>query len=216
MSVSASAVKELRERTGAGMLDCKNALVEANGDLTKAAEILREKGLAAAAKKSDRATTEGAVASYIHAQGKIGVLVEINCQTDFVAKNEEFQVFCKDIAMQIASMGAKYVSRDEVDPAELEKEREILTAQALNEGKPANIVAKMVEGRLSKYYSEFCLLEQSFFKDEDKTIETLLKEKISKIGENITIRRFTRYVLGEGLEKVESNFAEEVMAQVNQ
>jgi elongation factor Ts len=213
MAVSASAVKELREKTGAGMLDCKKALDESNGDIQKASEILREKGLAAAANKAGRVATEGVVESYIHAAGRIGVLVEINCETDFVAKTDQFRDFARDIAMQIAAANPKFVRREEVGTEELDKEREILTAQALNEGKPANIVAKMVEGRLGKYYEEFCLLEQSFIKDPDKTISTLLKEKISTIGENISIRRFVRYELGEGLEKKVDNFVEEVMAQ---
>jgi len=214
MAVNASAVKELREKTGAGMLDCKKALEEANGDLTKASEILREKGLAAAANKAGRIATEGVVESYIHAGGRIGVLVEINCETDFVAKTDQFREFARDIAMQIAAANPKFVAREEVSQEELDKEREILKAQALNEGKPANIVEKMVEGRLGKYYEEFCLLEQSFIKDPDKTISTLVKEKISTIGENISIRRFARFELGEGLEKKEENFAEEVMSQV--
>ncbi|QJC52256.1 translation elongation factor Ts [Paenibacillus albicereus] len=213
MAVNASAVKELREKTGAGMLDCKKALEEAGGDLTKAAELLREKGLAAAANKAGRVATEGVVESYIHAGGRIGVLVEINCETDFVAKTDQFREFCKDIAMQIAAVGPKYVRREEVAADELEKEREILKAQALNEGKPAHIVEKMVEGRLSKYYEEFCLMEQPFIKDPDKTITTLLNEKISTIGENISIRRFARFELGEGLEKKVDNFVEEVMSQ---
>ncbi|RAV22736.1 translation elongation factor Ts [Paenibacillus contaminans] len=212
-AVSAAMVKELREKTGAGMLDCKKALEAANGDMTKAIEVLREKGLAAAANKAGRIATEGAVGSYIHAGGRIGVLVEINCETDFVAKTDQFKDFVKDIAMHISASNPKFISRDEVPLEELEKEREILKAQALNEGKPAHIVDKMVEGRLSKYYEEFCLLEQSFIKDPDKTIETLVKEKIATIGENISIRRFVRFELGEGLEKKVDNFVEEVMAQ---
>ena len=214
MAVSASAVKELRERTGAGMLDCKKALDETNGDITKAIELLREKGLAAAANKAGRAATEGVVESYIHAGGRIGVLVEINCETDFVGKTDQFKEFARDIAMQIAAANPKYVSREEVPQEELEKEKEILKAQALNEGKPEKIVEKMVEGRIGKYYEEFCLLDQSFIKDPDKKISTLLNEKISTIGENISIRRFTRYELGEGLEKKVDNFVEEVMSQV--
>ncbi|WP_270171810.1 translation elongation factor Ts [Paenibacillus sp. SYP-B4298] len=213
MAVSASAVKELREKTGAGMLDCKKALDEANGDMQKAIDLLREKGLAAAANKAGRAATEGVVESYIHAGGRIGVLVEVNCETDFVAKTDQFRDFVKDIAMQIAAANPKYVRREEVDGSELDKEREILTAQALNEGKPAHIVEKMVEGRLGKYYEEFCLMEQSFIKDPDKTVSELLNEKISKIGENISIRRFVRFELGEGLEKKQDNFVEEVMSQ---
>ncbi|CAH8710194.1 translation elongation factor Ts [Paenibacillus thiaminolyticus] len=215
MAVSAGAVKELREKTGAGMLDCKKALEEANGDLEKAAELLREKGLAAAAKKAGRVATEGVVESYIHAGGRIGVLVEINCETDFVAKTDQFKDFARDIAMQIAAASPKFVRREEVPQEEIEKEKEILKAQALNEGKPEKIVEKMVEGRISKYFEEFCLMEQSFIKDPDKTIETLLNEKIAAIGENISIRRFVRYELGEGLEKKEDNFVEEVMAQAN-
>ena len=214
MAVTAAMVKELREKTGAGMLDCKKALEEANGDMEKATQILREKGLAAAAKKAGRIATEGLVESYIHAGGRIGVLVEVNCETDFVAKTDTFKEFVKDIAMQIAAANPLYVRREDVPQEVLDKEREILKAQALNEGKPAHIVEKMVEGRLGKYYEENCLLEQAFIKDPDKTVGDLLKEKIAQIGENISIRRFARYELGEGLEKKQDNFAEEVMAQV--
>jgi elongation factor Ts len=213
MAISAASVKELREKTGAGMLDCKKALEEANGDLTKAAELLREKGLAAAANKAGRIATEGMVESYIHAGGRVGVLVEVNCETDFVAKTDNFRTFVRDVAMHIAASNPRYVSREEVSTEELDKEREILRNQALNEGKPEKIVDKMVEGRLNKFYEEFCLLEQSFIKDPDKTIQTLLQEKIATIGENISIRRFVRFELGEGLEKKQENFAEEVMAQ---
>jgi elongation factor Ts len=216
MAVNASAVKELREKTGAGMLDCKKALEEANGDLTKAVEVLREKGLAAAANKAGRIATEGVVESYIHAGGRIGVLVEVNCETDFVAKTDQFKDFVRDIAMHIAASNPRYVRREEVSQEEIEKEKEILKAQALNEGKPEKIVEKMVEGRIGKYYEEFCLLEQSFIKDPDKTISTLINEKISTIGENISVRRFVRFELGEGLEKKEDNFYEEVMSQVKQ
>lgn len=214
MAVNAALVKELREKTGAGMLDCKKALEEANGDITKASEILREKGLAAAANKAGRIATEGVVESYIHAGGRIGVLVEVNCETDFVAKTDQFREFVRDIAMHIAASNPQYVRRDEVPQEALDKEREILKNQALNEGKPEKIVEKMVEGRMSKFYEEYCLLEQSFIKDQDKTIETLLKEKVSTIGENISIRRFVRFELGEGLEKKQENFAEEVMSQI--
>lgn len=213
MAVSASAVKELRERTGAGMLDCKKALDETGGDIDKAVALLREKGLAAAANKAGRIATEGVVESYIHAGGRIGVIVEVNCETDFVAKTDQFREFARDIAMQIAAANPKFVRREEVPGDEIEKEKEILKNQALNEGKPEKIVEKMVEGRISKYYEEYCLLEQSFIKDPDKTISDLLNEKISKIGENISIRRFVRYELGEGLEKKVDNFVEEVMAQ---
>lgn len=214
MAVSASAVKELRERTGAGMLDCKKALDETNGDIDKAIALLREKGLSAAASKAGRIATEGVVESYIHGGGRIGVLVEINCETDFVGKTDQFKEFARDIAMHIAAASPKYVRREEVPAEELEKEKEILKAQALNEGKPEKIVEKMVEGRINKYYEEHCLLEQAFIKDPDKTIDALLNEKISTIGENISIRRFVRYELGEGLEKKQDNFVEEVMSQV--
>lgn len=214
MAVNASAVKELRERTGAGMLDCKKALEETNGDIDKAVDVLREKGLSAAANKAGRTATEGTVESYIHAGGRIGVLVEINCETDFVGKTDQFKNFARDIAMHIAAASPLYVRREEVPAEVVEKEKEILKAQALNEGKPEKIVEKMVEGRVNKYYEENCLLEQSFIKDPDKTISQLLNEKISTIGENISIRRFARFELGEGLEKKVDNFVEEVMAQV--
>lgn len=214
MAVTAAQVKELREKTGAGMLDCKKALEEANGDIAKAGELLREKGLSAAANKAGRIATEGAVESYIHAGGKVGVLVEINCETDFVGKTEQFRTFCRDIAMHIAAANPTYVRREEVPTEALEKEKEILRNQALNEGKPEKIIDKMVEGRIGKYYEEFCLMEQQFVKDPDKTIDQLLNEKIAAIGENISIRRFVRFGLGEGLEKKQENFAEEVMSQV--
>lgn len=214
MAINAADVKSLRERTGAGMLDCKKALEEAGGDLTKAGELLREKGLAAAAKKGDRIATEGVVESYIHAGGRIGVLVEVNCETDFVGKTEQFRSFVKDIAMQIAAANPKFLSREEVSQDELDKEKEILRNQALNEGKPEKIVDKMVEGRMNKYYEENCLMEQVFVKDQDKTITILLNEKVAAIGEKISIRRFVRYELGEGLEKKVDNFVDEVMAQV--
>jgi elongation factor Ts len=214
MAISAADVKSLRERTGAGMLDCKKALEEASGDLTKAGELLREKGLAAAAKKGDRIATEGVVESYIHAGGRIGVLVEVNCETDFVGKTDQFRSFVKDIAMQIAAANPKFLSREEVSQEELDKEKEILRNQALNEGKPEKIVDKMVEGRMNKYYEENCLLEQVFVKDQDKTIMTLLNEKVAAIGEKISIRRFVRFELGEGLVKKVDNFVEEVMSQV--
>lgn len=216
MSVTAALVKELREKTGAGMLDCKKALEESGGDITKAADILREKGLAAASKKAGRAATEGAVESYIHAGGKIGVLVEVNCETDFVGKTDSFREFVKDIAMQIAAANPRYVRREEVPADEIEKEKEILKAQALNEGKPAHIVDKMVEGRISKYYEEYCLMEQTFIKNPDLTIDQLLNAKVAQIGENISVRRFARFELGEGLEKKQDNFVEEVMAQTKQ
>jgi elongation factor Ts len=210
MSVPASLVKELRERTGAGMMDCKRALTETGGVLEKAADYLREKGLAAAAKKASRVAAEGLVEAYIHGAGKIGVLVEVNCETDFVAKTDEFKALVRDIAMQIAASKPEYVRREEVSAGLVEKEKTILRAQALNEGKPLKIVDKMVEGRIEKYYKEICLLEQPFIKDQDLTIQQLLTEKISKIGENISIRRFVRYELGEGIQKKQSDLAAEV------
>ncbi len=214
MSISASLVKELREKTGAGMLDCKNALVETDGNIDKAIDLLREKGLASAAKKAGRIASEGLVDAYIHG-GRIGVIVEVNSETDFVAKNDEFKTFVKDIAMQVAAANPKYVSREEVSEDELAHEREILTAQAINEGKPENIAAKIVEGRLEKFYERICLLDQAFIKDPDKKIKDLLADKVAKIGENIKIRRFARFEVGEGLEKREENFAEEVAKQMN-
>lgn len=214
MAITAAVVKELREKTGAGMMDCKRALTECNGDMDKAVDYLREKGIASAAKKASRIAAEGVVSSYIHGAGRIGVLVEVNCETDFVAKTEEFQAFARDVAMQIAAMNPKYVRREEVSQEDIEKEKLILKQQALAEGKPENIVDKMVEGRISKYYKEVCLLEQVFVKDNDKTIDQLVKEQIARIGENVSIRRFVRYELGEGLEKKQDNFVEEVMSQV--
>jgi len=201
--ITSQMVKELRERTGAGMMDCKKALEEAQGDMEKAVEILRQKGLAAAAKKAGRVAAEGVVEAYIHGGGRIGVLVEINCETDFVAKTDEFKAFARDIAMQIAASKPEYVRREEVPQEVIEKEREILRAQALNEGKPANVVEKMVEGRIEKFFKEVCLLEQPFIKNPDVTVKELLNEKIAKIGENINIRRFVRFELGEGIAKKE-------------
>lgn len=215
MQISASMVKELREKTGAGMMDCKKALTEANGNLEKATDLLRERGIALADKKAGRIASEGLVESYIHGEGRIGVLVEVNCETDFVTKTDEFKTFVKDIAMHIAASNPKYVRREEVSDEEIKKEREILKQQALNEGKPEQIVDKMVEGRIDKYFKEICLLEQPFIKDPDYSIESLLKEKIAKIGENINIRRFVRFQLGEGIEKKTCNFVEEVKAQAN-
>ena len=213
-NITAAMVKELRETTGAGMMDCKKALMHTEGDQEKAVDFLREKGLAAAAKKAGRVAAEGAVTSYIHAGGKIGVLVEINCETDFVANTDEFQSFAREIAMQIAAANPTCVRREEVDTKELDHEREVLREQALQEGKPEKIVEKMVEGRIEKYYKEVCLMEQPFIKDPDQTITDLVKSKIAKIGENISIRRFVRYQLGEGIEKRVDDFAAEVMAAV--
>lgn len=212
--ITAEMVKQLRERTGAGMMDCKKALSETNGDMEKSIEYLREKGLAAAAKKAGRIAAEGIVDAYLHGDGRIGVLVEVNIETDFAAKNEDFKAFVRDIAMQIAASKPEYVRREEVPAEVIEKEKEILRAQALNEGKPEKIVDKMVEGRIDKFYKEHCLLEQPWIKDPDKTIQQLLTEKISVIGENINIRRFVRFERGEGIEKKEENFAEEVMKQI--
>ncbi len=212
--ITAEMVKALREKTGAGMMDCKRALAETNGDAEKAIEILREKGLSQAAKKAGRIAAEGLVESYIHGGGRIGVLVEVNIETDFAAKNEEFKTFVKDIAMQIAASKPEYIKREEVPTDVIEKEKEILRAQALNEGKPEKIIEKMVEGRIEKFYAESCLLEQAFIKDPDITVKQLLTQKISTIGENITIRRFARFEKGEGIEKKEENFADEVMKQI--
>lgn len=210
--IPASVVKELREKTGAGMMDCKKALTETGGDLDKAAEFLREKGLSAAAKKAGRIAAEGVVDSYIHMGGRIGVLLEVNCETDFVARTDDFRNFVRDVAMQIAATNPQYLSREDVPEEILSKEREILRVQAKNEGKPDKIVDKIVEGRISKFYTENCLLEQAYIRDTDITITDLLKDKIAKIGENISIRRFVRYEMGEGLEKKECNLADEVAA----
>lgn len=212
--ITADMVKQLRERTGAGMMDCKKALTETNGDMEKAIEYLREKGLASAAKKAGRIAAEGIVDAYIHGNGRIGVLVEVNVETDFAAKNDEFRAFVKDIAMQIAASKPEYIAREDVPEAVIEKEKEILRAQALNEGKPEKVIEKMVEGRLEKFYKEVCLLEQPWIRDPEKTIKQLLMEKIALIGENIKIRRFARYEKGEGLAKKEEDFASEVMKQI--
>ena len=207
---TAQDVVKLRASTGAGMMDCKKALTESDGDFDKAVIWLREKGIAAAAKKADRIAAEGAVGSYIHMGGKIGVLVEINCETDFVARSAQFQNLLKDIAMQIAAANPKYVTIDEVPSEEVEKEKEVLTAQSLNEGKPANVVEKMVEGRIHKFYKEICLLEQDFVKDSSKTVKEIINEAVLSIGEKINVRRFVRYEMGEGLTKRVDNLAEEV------
>lgn len=213
---TAEDVKKLREMTGVGMMDCKKALTEADGNIDKAVEILREKGMAAAAKRAGRIASQGIIESYVHMGGQIGVLVEVNCETDFVARSDDFKEFVHNIAMQIAAAKPYYINKEEVPASEIEKEKEILKAQAMNESaKPQNIIDKMVEGRINKYYKEVCLLEQSYVKDPDKSITQLLNETISKIGEKITIRRFTRYEVGEGLEKRADNFADEVMEQVN-
>ncbi len=215
MSFTAQDVARLRAQTGVGMMECKKALSDANGDFEKAIVLLRERGLKAVDKKQGRIASEGLVASYIHMGGRIGVLVEVNCETDFVAKSDDFQTLVKDIAMHIAAANPKYVSEAEVDPKELENEKEILRAQALNEGKPAAIVEKMVEGRVKKFYEDVCLLNQHFVKNPDVTIKDLLTEATLKIGEKISIRRFVRFELGEGMEKRNDNLAEEVAKQIN-
>ncbi|MCH4073152.1 translation elongation factor Ts [Pseudoramibacter sp.] len=216
MKITAQMVKELREKTGSGMMDCKKALTEADGDMEKAIVILREKGMAKTAKKADRIAAEGVVASYIHMGGRIGAMVEINCETDFVAQTDKFQRFAKDVAMHIAAANPKYLSEEDVPAEEVEKEKEILKVQALNEGKPEKIVEKMVEGRLKKFYKEICLLDQPYIKDPDITIGDLVKEQIMDIGENVKIRRFARFEMGEGLEKKQENFAEEVAKQMGE
>ncbi len=208
--INAQMVKELREMTGAGMMDCKKALSAVDGDLQKAVDYLRETGKAAAAKKASRVATEGLVESYIHGIGRIGVLLELNCETDFVAKTDEFKALARDLAMQVAASKPEYVRIEEVPADVVEKEKEILAAQAANEGKPEKIIAKMVQGRIEKFYKEICLMEQPFIKNPDVTVKELLTEKISKIGENISVRRFVRYELGEGLQKREDDFASEV------
>ncbi|MBB5337215.1 translation elongation factor Ts [Pectinatus brassicae] len=213
-NITAAMVKELREQTGAGMMDCKKALAECDGDKDKAVDFLREKGLASAAKKAGRVAAEGVVTSYIHGNGRIGVLVEVNCETDFVAGTDDFKEFARDIAMQIAAANPKCVRREEVEAADLDHERKVLREQALAEGKPEKIVERMVEGRIEKYYKEVCLLDQAYIKDPEQTISDLVKAKIAKIGENISIRRFVRYEVGEGIEKKEDDFAAEVMAAV--
>ena len=196
--VSPTLVKQLREKTNAGMMDCKKALVEAGGDLEKAEDILRKKGIASASKKASRSVKEGVVASYIHLQGKVGVLVEVNCETDFVAKNDIFREFVKDLTLHIAAAHPVYVVRDEVPEAVIEREREIYQEQV--KGKPANVVEKIVDGKLDKFYGSVCLLDQAFIKDPDKTIKDLVASKIAELGENIVIRRFARFAVGEELE----------------
>jgi elongation factor Ts len=211
--ITATMIKDLRERTAAGMSDCKKALQESEGDMEKAIDYLRKKGLSKAAKKAGREATEGLVSSYIHAGGRIGVLVEVNCETDFVARNEDFVAFTRDVAMQIAAMNPQFVRKDEVDEASVAREREVLLAKAMESGKPEAVVTKMVEGQISKWMKEVCLLDQSWVKNPDKTIEQVQQDLISKIGENIKIRRFVRFELGEGLEKKKSDFAAEVAQQ---
>jgi elongation factor Ts len=214
--ITSAAVKALREKTGAGMMECKKALTEANGNEEQAVEILRKRGMATAGKKAGRVAAEGAVGSYIHMGGKVGVLVEVNCETDFVARTEEFQALVKDIAMHIAAAEPRFVSREEVSADVLDKEREIAAAQARNDPKNANkpdqVIEKIVEGRLNKFYEEAVLLDQPFVKDPAKTVNELLTEKIAKTGERITVRRFQRYKMGEGIAKRDDDFGGEVAA----
>lgn len=197
MEITATMVKELREKTGVGMMDCKKALIETNGDINKAIEFLRKKGLSKVASKSDRIAAEGIIGSYVHLGGKIGVLVEVNCETDFVARNEEFQELVKNIAMQIAASKPEFISKEDIPPERLNKEREILMEQPDLANKPENVREKMIEGRMKKFYEELCLLNQPYIKDPSITIEELIAEKVSKLGEKIVVSRFTRYVLGE-------------------
>lgn len=216
--ITAAAVKQLREKTGAGMMECKNALVESSGDEERAINILRERGLASAKKREGRIAAEGIVGSYIHMGGKVGVLVELNCETDFVARGEEFQQLVKDIAMHVAAAEPRYVSREQVPESVLEKEREIARAQAKNDPKMANkpeqVIEKIVDGRLNKYYEETVLNDQPFVKDPSKTVAELVTEKSAKTGERIAIRRFTRYKMGEGLERRADDFGNEVASML--
>lgn len=199
MEISMELIKELRQRTGAGVVDCKMALQESKGNIEAAIDYLRRKGLATAAKKAGRIATEGLIGSYIHAGGKMGVLVEVNCETDFVARTEEFQNFVKNMAMHIAAANPQYIRREDVPSEVIEKEREIYRTQALESGKPEKVIPKIVEGKLERFYSEVCLLEQTYFRDSDMTVKEVLDQMIAKFGENITIRRFARFQLGEGL-----------------
>lgn len=209
-------IKELREKTGSGMMDVKKALTESDGNMEKAIAWLREKGKSTAEKKSSRVAAEGVVESYIHAGGKIGVMVEVNIETDFAAKNEDFINFAKDVAMQVAAMNPSWLREEDVPSDVIEKEREIARNTALNEGKPEKIVDKIVDGRMKKFYAENCLYNQAFIKDDSKSIKDIEVELTAKIGEKISIRRFIRYEVGEGMQKREDNFAEEVAAQLNQ
>ena len=215
MAITAAEVAKLRAQTGAGMLDCKKALEETNGDFEAAVDSLRKKGILKAAKRADKVAAEGTVMSYIHGAGRIGVLVEVNCETDFVARTDSFKALATDIAMHIAAAAPKYLSREEVSAEELEREKAVYRDQLAAEGKPADMVEKIVDGKLSKFYADICLLEQSFIKDEEKTIERLLTEKVGEIGEKITIRRFARYELGEGIQKPTTDFAAEVGNELN-
>ena len=201
MEASAAAIKDLREKTGAGFMDCKKALVETGGDMDAAVDYLRRKGLAAAAKKAGRAAAEGSVGAYIHAGGKIGVLIELNCETDFVARTPEFQALLKDLAMQVAAGNPKCIAKEDLPESEIQREREIYRSQSLDARKPQAVIDKIIEGKLARYYSEVCLLDQPFIKDPDKKINDLIQEAIARLQENIVVRRFVRYHLGEDLEK---------------
>ena len=208
--ITPTLIKEVRERTGAGMADCKKALTETDGNVDKAMDYLRKKGLAAAAKKAGRVAAEGAVASYIHSNGRVGVLLEVNCETDFVARSDDFQNFCKEVSLQIAAMNPMYVRSEEIDPAQVEKERSIHMAKAKDSGKPEQVIGKIVDGQVNKWKKEICLLDQSWVKDDKKTISNLLTELVSKVGENCQVRRFVRFEVGEGMEKRSEDFAAEV------
>src|SRR3954471_11504445 len=197
MNISATQVRELRDKTGAPMMDCKNALTESKGDLEQAIVVLRKKGIATAAKKSSRVTSEGSVASYIHAGGKIGVLVEINCESDFVARTEDFKELVKDVAMHIAASDPKFIRKEDVTPEAFEREKDIYRAQAAQTGKPAPVIEKIVEGKMSKFYEEVCLLEQPFIKDQTLSIGQIIAQKVGKLGENINVRRFARFKVGD-------------------
>lgn len=210
MAISMADVKALRERTGAGILDCKKALEEANSDVEAAIDWLRQKGIAKAAKKASRAATEGLVESYIHGEGRIGVLVEINCETDFVARTEGFQTLCRDVAMQIAAFAPEWVSREDVPESAIAHERTIQKARVLDEGKPEAVADKIVDGRISKWFEEVCLLEQKFIKDDKKSVQDMVADAVATMGENIRVRRFARFALGEGLEKKQDDLASEV------
>lgn len=208
--ISSGMVKEVRERSGAGMMDCKNALVEAGGDVEKALEIIQKKGLAKAVKKAGRVANEGMVHSYIHAGGRIGVLLEVNCETDFASRNSDFKAFVEDLAMQIAGMNAQYVRKEEIPESVIAKQKEIFEAQLKEEGKPQQAWPKIMEGKVNKWATEICLIDQESFTTPGKTIEQLRSDLVAKIGENITIRRFVRWELGEGIEKKKEDYAAEV------
>ena len=215
MQITAQNVKELRERTGAPIMQCKSVLQETGGSIDEAIDLLRKKGLAAAAKKAGRIAAEGAVGSYIHAGGKIGVLIEVNCETDFVGRTDDFQELVRDLAMHVAASDPRFVRREEVTEEDLAREREIFSEQVRAQGKPEHLIERIVSGKLEKFYTESVLLEQPFIKNPDQTVGQMIAEKVATIGENIQVRRFTRYKLGEGIEKKNENFAAEVAAQVS-